>query len=127
MGMVTKILSAIGLRSPVLHVRPGEIYSIAYDDNSYAIAKVLATDGGGVHVRIYSNRYPEAPRSIDVSTLRLGSIHDTGAPGLGHAPLTRRTFAGYHPVLLQFQNIEPDELQGYEYWKEAGGGYFGAP
>lgn len=63
--------------------------------------------------------------NVDVRTLALGSIDDPDGFGMGHLPLTKRTFDSWEPVLISRTSVSADELEGYEEWKKAKGGPFG--
>lgn len=44
---------------------------------------------------------------------------------VGHLPLSPAAFAaGQPPQLVCVQAVDEEELEGYRYWKEAGGGLF---
>jgi hypothetical protein len=116
-------LSPFGLRGSY---EPGEIYSIA-DEKGYLVAKVLAVDARAVHVRVYKNKYPTRPLEIDESTLTLGTIHDPDGFGMGHLPLLREVFRKWQPVFITQASVADEELEGYELWKEKGGGLWGTP
>lgn len=91
-------------------------------DPSFGVAKVLAIDGGAVHVRLYKNRFPSRPKEVDPSTLSLGSIDEAGGGGIGHLPLSPEGFAAWRPVFIMQSSVSEEELEGYKLWKESGGG-----
>jgi hypothetical protein len=116
--------------------RVGGLYSHAVDDSArtYSVLKVLAVDEGAVHIRAYSNRFDSRPASIrpeDLFILRLmrqpdGSWGPPDGPlGVGHLPLSRRQFDAWQPELIGIQPVGADELDGYNAWREAGGGVWG--
>src|SRR6266545_7150574 len=79
----------------------GAYYSIK-DDGAYGIAKVLAVDEGGVHVRLYRNSWPTRPTKIDPTELELGGTIGVDARvGIGQLPLTREHFTAWQPILVQ--------------------------
>jgi len=104
----------------------GGLYVTANDDASYSVLKILKVDEGGVHVRLYSNRYPVKPEQIDESELYLaGRDRDPQEElGMGHAPISRKSFHGWGAELVQVATVKPEELDGYEIWQESKGGYF---
>jgi hypothetical protein len=125
------LLAAIGIVGAIVagcksggQYRPGEIYSVQ-DEKGYKVAKVLAVDSTVVHIRLYKNVFPERPRSVDVTTLTLGTIHDADGFGIGHLPVTARTFSSWLPVLITRTTVAQEELEGYEEWKKSKGGAFG--
>lgn len=108
-----------------LRVVPGSLYTVNDGEGWFRIAKVLVVDDEAVHIRVYRNRFKERPTTVDQTALTLGSIHDPGGFGMGHLPLTRAAFAEMEPVFLLSGTVDAEELEGYTYWKEAGGGLFG--
>ena len=105
----------------------GAVYSVDDGEGRYGIAKVLVVDQDGVHIRLYKNKFGERPFRVDVSSLDLGSIHGPDGFGMGHLPLTHAAFSAWEPVFLVATGVDDEELEGYFYWKEAQGGYFGGP
>ena len=103
----------------------GAYYSVDDGEGWFRIAKVLATDDTGVHIRLYKNRWKERPTSLRKDDLSLGSVRDADGFGMGHIPLTRSAFLAWEPVLLETGTVESTELDGYEEWKSSKGGYFG--
>ncbi len=88
--------------------------------------KVLATDAGGVHARLYVQRFPVRPSAADLgelTTAPFGTDH-ANPFSIGHLPLSYASFSGWEPQALIRCTVEPDELEGYEMWREASGGYF---
>ena len=108
-------------------VRAGALYSVDAGHGYIQVAKVLATDATGVHIRLYRNRFEVRPTSVEFSSLQIGSIHDKGGFGIGHMPLTHRAFAAWEPVFLTSSAVTDDELDGFREWESAKGGYFGSP
>ena len=102
----------------------GGLYSVVDGEGRFRVAKVLALDDAAVHVRLYKNRFPSRPKTVDPSSLTLGSIDDREGFGMGHLPLAREGFAGWEPVFLMQSSVSEEELEGYKMWKEAGGGIF---
>ena len=106
-------------------LKEGALYTVDDGEGFYRAAKILALDDQGVHVRLYKNKWKERPSVVDVSALSLGSIHDDDGVGLGHLPLLKKAFMAWRPIFVQEGTVTKDELDGYEMWKEGGGGYFG--
>jgi hypothetical protein len=44
--------------------------------------------------------------------------------GMGHLPISHRSFASWNAVFFQQLRVTDDELDGYRMWAEAKGGYF---
>jgi hypothetical protein len=104
----------------------GAIYVTPQEDGTFHPLKVLKTDEFGVHLRLYSNSYTSLPQLIDESTLYLAGIgREPGVRlGMGHIPVSYDSFTAWRALFIQQSTVDPDELDGYEVWKEAEGGYF---
>ena len=113
----------------------GGLYASPSEDGLFLIMKVLAVDDAGIHVRMYSNRYPAVPTEPpdDLELLGMGSdfakrmergehVEPPGRLGIGHLPLSRAAFNRTERHLLGVVAVDPAELEGYEMWREAGGG-----
>jgi hypothetical protein len=101
----------------------GGLYSISTGEHEFGIAKVLAIDPGVVSVRIYKQTFPDRPKQIDPSALTLGGLNEKGMGfGIGHLPLSMRTFELSFPVFIMKQDVTDDELVGYRTWKQSGAG-----
>jgi hypothetical protein len=127
---VATILATVGLVACGAKSEPtkaGALYSVDASKGYYQVAKVLAVTQLGVHIRLYKNRFESRPTNVDFAGLKLGNIHDTDSLGIGHLPLTHRAFAQWHPIYMVGSAVLQDELDGYEEWKSAQGGYFGSP
>ena len=105
---------------------PSELFEGAYysiiDGDDFSIAKVLKLEPEVIHVRIYKQHFPQRPRSIDPAALTLGSIHDKDGFGMGHLPLRLATFTDREPLFLTHTEVLPNELEGYNLWKETADG-----
>src|ERR1700733_10343977 len=112
-------------RSRQSKIMPGTICTVDDGEGFYRVAKVLVIDDAGFHMRLYKNRWKERPETVDMSTLTLGSIHDKDGFGMGHVPLTSRASAAWKPVVMENEKVRQEDLDGYEIWKDSGGGYFG--
>ena len=102
-------------------LREGGYYSIR-NGNAFSVAKILKLEEEIVHVRIYKQKFSERPASIERSKLTLGTIHDSDGFGMGHLPLRRKSFAASDPVFLTHSEVKPEELSGYDVWRDADGG-----
>ena len=114
----------IACRKSSAKLEVGGLYSINNGDGRFGVAKLLAYGDGICHVRIYAQKFESRPTTIEVSTLSLGKIDDPNGGGLGHLPLRKAGFLAWQPMLIAKTTITPDELDGYNMWKEAGGGVF---
>jgi hypothetical protein len=125
----------LGFLRSVLLTRTGGVYSVAVDDRGYAVARVVATGRRSVHVRVYSNRYRDRPKTIERSQLFLAATPDLsdaalnatrpenrpdpGAFAIGHLPLRRASFAAWRPRLIRVEPLEPADLTDYRAWRES--------
>jgi hypothetical protein len=104
----------------------GGLYSTRNENGSYSVLKVLRLDPQGVHVRMYSNQFAQHPSKLDESTLYMVGMDrkPNESLGMGHAPISRASFASWGARFIKFAPVRQEELEGYEMWKEANGGYF---
>jgi len=102
----------------------GDIYSTSDGNGCYRIVKLLAHADGVCHLRIYKQKFSERPATIDIASLSLGKLGDPDGFGMGHIPQREAGFLQGRPMLLTNVAVTPEELDGYEIWKENGGGVF---
>jgi hypothetical protein len=113
----------------------GEMFASRGADGAFIVLKVLAVDPVAIHVRIYSNRYDEIPAAPprDLELLGLGPdlaarvrrgerIDAPGRLGIGHLPLSRNAFHEMRGRLIGVVPVRAEEMEGYEVWRQAGGG-----
>ena len=109
-------------------IKQGYFYATPREKGGYNVLKVLKTDNEGVHIRLYSNVYPNLPTSLDVTTLYLAGLEEQSEQvdlGIGHLPISFNNFITWHAVPLnQFEAVSEEQLEGYRTWQEAEGGYF---
>ena len=119
------LVLAFWLRSRLQPKDPlvGGLYSVQHDEASYQVAKILAVDQKGIHLRLYSQLFGSRPGDVQESLLSLDRF-DAPVPGLGHLPLSRRAFWRLEPVLIRQSTVAPDELDGYEEFVASDGGVF---
>jgi hypothetical protein len=108
---ITFICGGCLMKKPTYTV--GGLYSIDDGEGRFRISKVLAIDGGAVHVRTYKNRFTSRPKEVDPSTLSLGSIDEEGGGGIGHLPLSPEGFTAWQPVFIMQSTVSEEELEGY--------------
>lgn len=105
----------------------GDLLSVALDDGRFGVAKILVVTEGGLHVRLYVQRFGQRPRSIDPGQLSIapfGPGHDHPL-SIGHMPLTHARFAIWQPELIASGvPVRDEELEGYRIWLDDRGGYF---
>ena len=101
----------------------GELYSVKGEEG-FRVAKILAVDDGGVHIRLYSNLFESRPSKVKPSTLSLGKLGGSSGFGMGHMPMSHSTFRNWQPVFVQNSRVVESELEGYRMWEEARGGYW---
>jgi hypothetical protein len=99
-------------------VREGDLCSARSGEDDYVVLKVLKLDDDVVHVRVYAKRYPERPREVADDELYLGTVHDEEF-GLGHLPLDAAAFEQWEPEVIRNTTLDPEELEGYQIWREA--------
>lgn len=104
----------------------GGLYYIQNQNGSYSVLKILKVDDGGVHVRLYSNQFSTPPTKVDESRLYMAGVDrkPDETLGMGHAPISKRSFAGWKAVFFQESVVKDDELEEYKMWLDAKGGYF---
>lgn len=88
----------------------GGIYGTRDKDGSWKLSRVLALDDHAVHLRLYSDRFTELPKDVDLKNLHWV---------IGHVPLARAGFENESPVLIKVVPVADDELEGYRYYLEA--------
>ena len=120
--MIRSLFERVFRKTTQYEPSPGDICSVASGNLGFAIAKVLAVDAGVVHVRLYREKFPCRPLQVDPSKLSLGKVGDVEGFGMGHLPLSRATFAGWEPVLIQSEPVTEEELDGYRIWQGDTGG-----
>ena len=99
--------------------RPGSIYSVIQGD-VYQVIKVIAVDSKVVHVRLYKNQFIGRPYTVDVNELSLGTINDPDGFGIGHLPISYKSFFRMQPEFIaQSEDPSGEELEGYNIWKES--------
>jgi len=107
------------MRPESLNPLEGAFYAVQgtsdHSEASYHVIKVLKVDNEGVHIRQYRDRFTVVPEHSSVQSLDVA---------MGHLPLSYAAFARMDPDLLQKGEVSEEELEGYRYWQEEGGGYF---
>ena len=129
--MIQKLL-ALGLDSrskataPKIQIpKAGDLWSVLTEDGGYGVMKVLAVDRLGVHARLYAQRFKERPRAVDRTRLTTEPFKPGEIPfSMEHVPLSNASFLGWQPEFLARGHVEEDELEGFQMWQEAQGGYF---
>lgn len=104
----------------------GGLYVTEQENGRFVPLKILKLDAHGVHVRVYSNLYPAPPTHIDESTLYMAGMErpDDVPMGMGHLPISTASFSGWEARFVQPSTVSAEELDGYEVWRDAEGGYF---
>ena len=111
---------------PLPPLAEGGLYYLPEENGTYKVLKVLKLDEGGVHVRLYSNVFASPPTRLDEASLYMaGTDRQPNEPiGMGHMPISHRSFTTWNAVYFQPSHVTEDELDGYRMWAEAKGGYF---
>ncbi|MBX3690622.1 hypothetical protein [Dokdonella sp.] len=104
----------------------GGLYVTPQENGRFVPLKILKVDDHGVHIRIYSNVYPAPPSHIDESTLYMAGVdkREEEPLGMGHLPVSNQSFSGWEATFVQQSSVNTEELEGYQMWLEAEGGYF---
>jgi len=100
----------------------GGLYSVR-SGGRFKVAKVLVSEGDGVHIRLYKETFTTRPKVAETLCLTLGKLGDEEL-GIGHLPLSRGTFVSWEPELIVQENVLPSELEGYQFWKNGNGGFW---
>jgi hypothetical protein len=110
---------------PKKELMEGGVYSVESERGGFSIVKILKLDSGGVHVCLYSDHFAQRPSGTDVS---LYMVEVPRKPKeklcMGHMPLSSKSFAGWRPKLIKIVSVQSTELECYEKWRQAKGGYF---
>jgi hypothetical protein len=104
----------------------GGIYYTQTEEGDYSVLKILKLDDHGVHVRLYSNRFVAPPQEVNEGMLYMaGMDRKPGeSPGMGHIPVSKKGFQGWSAIFVQQSTVNEEELEGYQIWLDARGGYF---
>jgi hypothetical protein len=105
----------------------GGLYSVPSENGSFSVLKILKLDEEGVHLRLYSNQFPSRPKDVDESKLYMAGMKNTRPDeslGMGHAPISRKTFSNWGAEFIKAVPVTDEELDGYKMWLESSGGYF---
>lgn len=103
----------------------GGIYLSPNNTGLLQAIKILKLDEFGVHISIYSNQYLDFPKDIDEDTLTFGQFDaNDETVSVGHLPISYQTFQSYTPLFVQTSTVKEQELDGYNIWLDANGGYF---
>ncbi len=123
MGLLSFLLSCSQSGSKLVE---GGLYYTQNENGSFSVMKILKLDDGGVHLRLYSNQFSTPPANVDESTLYMAGVDrkPNETLGMGHAPISKRSFEGWKAVFFQQSTVKDEELEGYKMWLEAKGGYF---
>ena len=128
--MLRSLLRRLGLLrgAPAETQRPpfkaGDLVSVVMDEHGYGVAKVLAVDEVGVHVRLYVERLRERPSAANLPSRSLRPPKDGHPLSAGHLPLTFASFARWEPSFIVHEAVGDNELEGFRIWDENRGGYF---
>jgi hypothetical protein len=111
-----------GFVSELNGVQVGGLYSVDLGEGFFRVAKVLALNDSAVHLLLYGNRFPARPSAAEVIGLEVRGRGDPQGWGIHHLPLAWDLFNSWQPNFIQASEVTPDELQGFEQWKQAQGG-----
>ena len=107
-------------------LKEGGIYAFKNDNGSYSVLKLLKVESDGVHAKIYSNQFDAPPTQVDESKLIIVGLQhkENETLGVTDAPIKGEIFQNYKATFVQQGTVTPQELEGYNQWKKAGGKYF---
>ena len=124
--MALVLTALVGCSSKTGGLKEGGFYAFKNDNGSYSIMKLLKVEGGGVHAKVYSNQFDAPPTQVDESKLYIVGLAHKPNETLGSAdvPMKGEIFQNYKATFVQQGTVTPEELEGYNQWKKAGGQYF---
>jgi len=124
--MALLLAALAGCSQKVSGVKEGGLYAFKNENGSYSVLKVLKSEGGGVHVKVYSNQFDSPPTQVDESKLYVVGVNHKPNETLGNddMPLKPEGYLNYHATFVQQSTVTPQELEGYNTWKKAGGQYY---
>lgn len=109
---------------PALVPMAGDLLSVE-ENGRFAVVKVLVVDDGGVHVRLYAQRFEHRPREVSLDQLWLEPFRVGQPLSAAHLPISRQGFQRWQPeLILAGFPVLTEELEGYEMWRSNEGGYF---
>lgn len=110
--LVLVAVAALIIRSLRMPPDPpvGAFYSSPNEDGMYTVFKILAVDKEGIHIRIYRNRFPSPPKSLDTAALTLESVHESDHPGIAHVFLSRIAYWRIEQQFVQQGSVTAEEL-----------------
>jgi hypothetical protein len=111
------ILSCGSLTGKKADLIPGSICTVDNGDSTFGVVKILVIDDQIAHLKVYKNQYRVRPSEIDLKTLSIGTLHDKDGFGIGHIPIARKGFDNWKPVIIGFEKVSKEDLEGYEIWK----------
>jgi hypothetical protein len=124
--MALLLAALAGCSQKISGVKDGGLYAFKNDNGSYSVLKILKSESGGVHIKIYSNQFDSPPTQVDESKLYIVGINHKPNETLGviDVPLKPEAFLNYKATFVQQSTVKPEELEGYNTWKKAGGQYY---
>ena len=124
--MMVLISALTGCSNKPSGLKEGGIYAFQNSNGSYSVMKLLKVEGGGVHIKIYSNQFDSLPTKVDESTLTIVGLNHKENETLGVAdmPIKYDAYANYKATFVQQGTVTDEELKGYKTWKAADGKYF---
>jgi hypothetical protein len=75
MSLIRRLLKAVGYSarrresSSDKGFAAGDIVSVVTEDGRFGVLKILVVDEGGVHARLYAQRFDERPKFADLGEL----------------------------------------------------------
>jgi hypothetical protein len=97
-------------------MRPGDLCAVEWSEEDYRLVKILAMEDGIVHVRLLAEKFVDRPFEANPDVVAHGLVHTSF--GIPHLPLSAEDFAAWLPGVVGHEAVRPDELEGYELWRE---------
>lgn len=109
-------------------IKEGCYYAILHRSKGFTVVKTLVKDNFGVHITMFSNIFDNIPYNLKPSKLFIASPNETSdsaALGIESIPVSFNSLKTWQLIDIGLcEAVSKDELEGYEMWKEANGGYF---
>src|ERR1051325_7861191 len=94
--MTVALAALVGCSKPT-GAKDGGLYYFKNENGSYSVLKILKTESGGVHVKVYSNQFDSPPTKVEENTLFMAGINHkpTETLGMADVPLSAKSFENY--------------------------------
>jgi hypothetical protein len=102
---------------PHLPFVAGDIVSVTAKDGTFQILKILAVDEGGLYTQIFSQKFTNRPRLVNIDELT--------PPIWGPVtlPVTHDQLALCQPEVIGYHKVLDEDLKDYRIWRSENGRY----